>query len=260
MKSVSILGLGWLGWPLAQNFASQGWQVKGTVRNIEKAGLQRISSVKVLTFDFPVETRNLPELLKSDVLIITIPPSKVGDYLELIQFLKNQINLTQIKQVIFTGSTSVYPDCSAEVDETTKELPNSQGGKTLLDAEKLLLELSCTTTILRLGGLFGENRNPGKFLAGKEDLPNPDGMINLVEGCDVIAIVTALAGQENQSEVYNVCNPKHPSRKAFYTKAAIELNLKPPVFVENEIQEWKLVKNTKIQTRLPNFRFKDLPL
>jgi nucleoside-diphosphate-sugar epimerase len=45
------------------------------------------------------------------------------------------------------------------------------------------------TTILRFGGLIGEDRNPIRFLAGRENLENPDAPINLIHQTDCIGII-----------------------------------------------------------------------
>jgi hypothetical protein len=45
------------------------------------------------------------------------------------------------------------------------------------------------TTVLRFGGLIGEDRNPFKFIAGRENMDNPDAPINLIHQADCIGII-----------------------------------------------------------------------
>ena len=73
------------------------------------------------------------------------------------------------------SSTSVYSDKDTVVTEATLPNPNTESGKQLLQCEKLLQDNShFETTILRFGGLIGEDRNPIHFLAGRSNIENPD--------------------------------------------------------------------------------------
>ena len=58
--------------------------------------------------------------------------------------------------------------------EETIPMPNNDRGKQLFEAEnRLHYNTHFKTTVLRFGGLIGEDRHPIKFLAGKENLENP---------------------------------------------------------------------------------------
>jgi nucleoside-diphosphate-sugar epimerase len=67
--------------------------------------------------------------------------------------------------VIFISSTSVYGDSNDQITEETPLNPDSEGGKQLAIVEDVLHSNSrFKTTVLRFGGLIGEDRNPLNLL------------------------------------------------------------------------------------------------
>lgn len=144
------------------------------------------------------------------------------------------------------SSTSVYGDDNDFVSEETITNPETESGKQLLLAEALLQNnKNFETTILRFGGLIGEDRHPVKFLAGKENLENPDTPINLIHLYDCISIIKEIINQSKWNEVFNAVAPFHPSREEYYTQKAIETNLPEPKFSteKSNIKRLFLAKN-----------------
>jgi nucleoside-diphosphate-sugar epimerase len=90
--------------------------------------------------------------------------------------------------VLFISSTSVYNDVDAFVTEETIARPATESGKQLLETEQLLQSNINFKTTIRFGGLIGEDRHPVKFLAGRENLENPNAPINLIHQEDCIGI------------------------------------------------------------------------
>src|SRR5574343_621841 len=67
------------------------------------------------------------------------------------------------------SSPSVYSDSFpiVEITEETTPNPDTESGKQLVIAETLLQSnQNFKTTVIRFGGLLGEDRHPVKFLAG----------------------------------------------------------------------------------------------
>lgn len=107
-------------------------------------------------------------MLESQFLIINIPPKLRGNSTEnFVEKIKNLIPFIEksgIKKVLFVSSTSVYSDEDKVVTEETIPNPDTESGKQLFKCEKLLQENShFETTILRFGGLIGEDRHPIYF-------------------------------------------------------------------------------------------------
>lgn len=80
MRSVAIVGLGWLGLPLARHLKNLGWEVKGSKRRheaVEQMRLIRLEAYHLeLTPELNVDPDDLTELLSVNSLIINIPPSQ----------------------------------------------------------------------------------------------------------------------------------------------------------------------------------------
>ncbi|GAA4069099.1 epimerase [Flavobacterium cheonanense] len=273
MKQISILGCGWLGLPLAKSLIEKGFSVNGSTTSVEKiAVLENAGIHPFLVSLSAVEVSNETKisienfLQNSDVLIIDIPPKLRGDssenFVAKIQNVIPFIEKSSVEKVIFVSSTSVYEDTSdlRNVSEETIPNPDTESGKQLLEAEQLLQSNSnFQTTIVRFGGLIGEERHPIKFLAGRKNIENPEGPINLIHQADCIGIIEAIYETNSWQETYNAVTPYHPIRKEYYTHRAIELNLPLPEFDESKISIGKTILSKKvIETLNYNYSFPEL--
>ena len=183
-------------------------------------------------------------------------PKKV--FVEKIKNLIPFIEKSTVQKVLFVSSTSVYGDANNLITEETIPNPDTESGKQLLNAEKLLQENpNFATTILRFGGLIGEDRHPVKFLAGKENLENPDAPVNLIHKKDCIAIIEEIINQSKWNEVFNAVAPFHPTREEYYTKKAIERGLIEPKFNSEKSDIKKIISSEKIKDLL-DYKF-DIP-
>jgi nucleoside-diphosphate-sugar epimerase len=121
----------------------------------------------------------------------------------------------------------------------------------LVEVEQLLLSnKNFETTILRFGGLIGEDRHPIKFLAGRENLENPEAPINLIHQEDCIGIIGAVLDKNCWNETFNAVAPQHPTRQEYYHKKAENLKLPFPNFAKNLETKGKLISSTKVETVL----------
>jgi len=172
------------------------------------------------------------------------------------------IEKSTIKKVLFISSTSVYADTAAipTITEETNLDPDTESGRQLVEVENLVLNNTrFTSTIIRFGGLVGEDRNPIHMLAGKTNIPNPNAPINLIHQEDCIGIICELLKQNCWNETYNAVAPTHPTRKNYYTNKAKQFHLTTPLFNENETNIGKMVSSEKIKTIL-GYRFMKLDL
>jgi nucleoside-diphosphate-sugar epimerase len=111
------------------------------------------------------------------------------------------------------------------------------------------------TTIVRFGGLIGNDRHPIYFLAGRKNIENPDAPINLIHLEDCIGIIhEILRYAQNDNLVLNAVAPLHPSKREYYTQKAIELQLPLPEFEEKNKVTGKIISSEKIETYL-NYKF-----
>ncbi|RKQ38951.1 SDR family oxidoreductase [Enterobacter sp. R1(2018)] len=260
MKKVAIVGLGWLGMPLALSLSARGWQVTGsktTLDGVEAARMCGIDSYQLqLTPELVCDSDDLDELLNVDALVITLPARRTGEgddfYLQAVQEIVDSALAHQIPRIIFTSSTSVYGEAEGTVKESSTLAPVTASGRVLKELEQWLHDLPGTSVdILRLAGLVGPERHPGRFLAGKSDIANGEHGVNLVHLEDVISAITLLLQAPKGGHIYNLCAPGHPSREEFYSRMARQLNLAAPAFrAQEKPGHGKLVDGNRICNEL----------
>ena len=270
MKQISILGCGWLGLPLAKSLLEKGASVKGSTTSLEKISTlksHRVQAFQIELSEHEIKGKINSFLENSEVLIIDIPPklrsASSENFVRKIQNLIPFIEKSSVEKVIFISSTSVYSDNTStalSVTEKTIPIPETDSGKQLLKTEQLLQSnTNFKTTVVRFGGLIGDNRHPIHFLAGRQNLENPEGPINLIHQTDCIGIIEKIIKQDCWNDIFNAVAPFHPTRAAYYTQKAIEFNLPLPEFEEGKISMGKTIISDKLVTLL-DYKFQNITL
>lgn len=258
-NSISVLGCGWLGLPLAKSLTDKGYNVKGSTTTAEKLPVISKEGIEPFLVQFPDNCviESLINFLNSDILIIAVPPGrnslKHQSYFGLLNSLTKVLPDSSIKKIIFISSTSVYGDANKAVNEWDKPAPDTDAGKRMLMAEQIILKTLVKHTVLRFSGLIGPGRHPGKFLAGKTGVANGLAPVNLIHLDDAIGIIHELITNESAEGIYNAAAPLHPTRQEFYTLASKSLGLDPPQFI-SEKTTWKEVQSCRIIQEL-NYNF-----
>lgn len=238
MKSVTVIGLGWLGKACADDLYQQGYQVKGTKR-----------SVTNIHSPFPIFEWSLsekfPEELLSEIMIINIADKTqdISRYQELFQ------QLHTVKQLIFISTTAVYEGLLGNITEESIPITHSHA----LQKEEALRNSCENYLILRLAGLVGPNRNPAKFLAGKKSLKNRNQKVNLVHQQDVVNCIR-LAIEKGTYGILNICSSMHPARYDFYTQVCAYHGLELPDFSGEEEEPIRWIDNSK-SMELLNYKY-----
>lgn len=262
INTISILGCGWLGYPLAKSLIKQGYAVKGStttaakVEKLEKAGIKPY----VIRMLPEPEGRYISDFLDTDVLIIAIPPKVRGGMPESfhptqMQHFLGEIDKSRVSKVIYISSTSVYPNIRKQVTETDAQ-EHDTVSRALLSAENQLNNhhaIECT--ILRCGGLMGYDRIPGKYFAGKKGLTTAQVPVNYIHRDDVILIISELIKQGKWEFIYNLVAPLHPTRKEVYVKNSNDFGFEMPQFIDKEKYDFKIVSSYKLISNL-GYRFK----
>ncbi len=232
MKTISILGSGWLGLPLAQQLTDE-YKIKLSTRTVEKK--QKLNSINTFLIDIDNLSCDVHEFFKSDILIINIPSKNIEGFKELI---KNILH-SDIKRIIFISSTSV---CSNDASP-------------LKTIEKLFQNTGIKTTVLRFGGLFGYSRNPANFFKNGRIVKNPQAPVNMIHQDDCIRIIQEILTQDVFDETFNCCSPSHPSKQEFYTYCAESCGLNSPTFdTVDDISMHKIISSDKLISQL-NYKF-----
>mgnify|MGYP006192865397 FL=1 len=268
-KKISILGCGWLGLPLAKSLLAKGYEVKGSTTSESK--LEVLKNVGISPFQIQLDAHqiigNMEDFLKeTNVLVIDIPPglrreTSTSNEMQFVNKIKNLIPYIEksgIQKVVFVSSTSVYGDSFpiVEITEETQPNPDTESGKQLVIAETLLQSNPhFKTTVIRFGGLLGEDRHPVKFLAGRTNVENPNAPVNMIQREDCIGIIEKsldFARDDNWewNQTFNAVAPQHPTRKAYYHKKAEIFNLPLPTFAENSESKGKIISSEKVETIL----------
>lgn len=254
-KTISILGCGWYGLPLAKRLISSQYAVKGSTTNQEKITILKEAGIEPYVVSFESEIANFdPEFFHSKILIISIPPGRnTGNqetYPDKIKSIAEAAGRTDIAHVIFISSTSVYGDNNEQVTESTAPAPQTPSGKAILAAENILLnQTNFKTTIIRFAGLIGPGRDPARFFGGKTDIPNGLAPVNLIHLNDCLELTVAVIEQKAYNIIINAVTPDHPSKQVFYKKSAVRSGLPLPIFTD-ELTTWKTVATNQIPSAL----------
>lgn len=185
---------------------------------------------------------DLAQLMTVDALVITLPASRTADggaqYFQAVQMVVDSALAFGVPRIIFTSSTSVYGETRGRIKESSPLQPVTTAGKTLAELELWLHKLPNTSVdILRLAGLVGTDRHPGRFLAGKTNVKGGSQGVNLVHQEDVISAIELLLNLPRGGHIYNLCAPIHPRKRDFYPECARALQLTPPEFAPEDIEE-----------------------
>jgi len=249
---ISILGAGWLGLPLANHFLSLGHVVQLATRSNER--LEKLSeSTNAELFQFDIE--DLPRVsgfLESDSLIVNITSKNIEAFESFIE----QVASSSIKQVLFISSTSVYESVNGVVTEDSND-ENDMHPLYKIE-QKFLSSNGFDTTILRLSGLVGYQRHPGRWFQNKA-VSQPDAPTNLIHRDDCIGIIEATIQQKAWGEVFNGSATTHPSKREFYTAMRALVSEEPLEFDDSSELSYKIVSNKKVINQLAyDFIYPDL--
>ena len=289
LPEVSIVGCGWLGFAVAQRLIQLEVRVAGSTTTPKKlAGLRSIGvDSALLRLDPPVigeesthhNSEPLKRLFSARQMVVTIPPPPIDEAASYVS------NLTELvarwtpagpAHLIFISSTSVYGDANGPTDENSMPDPTTSSAR-LMYAAELALAKACHAkqfrlSVVRSAGQIGFGRHPGRFLAGKANVANPDVAVNIIHQSDLAECVAQLIMQTHRPavdstlantnvEIYNAAANTHPTRRDFYEAASRTLNLAAPSFAQQDKSQLpgKLIHSEKIRKQLNlKFQFDDL--
>lgn len=263
IKTISILGCGWLGLPLARKFVELGYEVKGSTTSPEKVALLKKSNImpfQLKCTQKTIEGDRAVDFFCSNWLFVNLPFRRdlidPFDYVRQMQVIMSYVKNAGVKKVVMASSTSVYPLSNKIMKESEIFIPEGARGKALKEAEDVFLNQSnLCADVVRLAGLYGPDREIGAFLrshrmAGKEgDVP-----VNLIHLDDCLGIIMAIFQKNCCGEVFNACSDAHPLRKDLYAHIAVAMQVKQPVFEKSENPRYKIISNDKVKDFL-GYRF-----
>lgn len=274
--SVGIVGCGWLGKALTSELISQKHAVIVSTQQTTKIQELLPLGAKVECFSVsevePKKSDFQLSLFKQDCLIIAITPGiRHGrkDYADKIKNLVALAEAGEVKQLIMISSTAVYNGLSGHVDENCELDLSLEKTNILYQAEQQAIKFSGNTVILRLSGLVGPDRHPGKFLTSGRLLSDPQATTNLIHQSDAVGLLCGLINNPIHSAIYNGSSLTHVCKRDYYRRAAQVLGLPDPKFKDvlpsQEVEATglnnKVINSSKIRKLLTySFEYDDLLL
>ncbi len=265
--TIAVLGCGWLGLPLAKHLLAQGHRVLGTTTSPEQLPLLTAIGVEAellqLGNDFSAadEARLTKLLSRAAILILNVPPraATAGGYPQLLRPVHRAVVAARMQAVLFVSTTGVYPD-EPRLMRETDAISTRDAASDVLRTEGHFVPRygQWQSTVVRLGGLIGPGRAPGRFLAGRRNLPQGDAPTNLLHLTDAVGILSTIVGQGIWGHTLNACAQLHPLRRDFYPAAATYLGLEPPTF-QPDNSTGKTIDSSRLRSLVPyQFRYDDV--
>ena len=241
INTISILGSGWLGLPLAELFVTQGYRLKISTRSPERLPMLAALPGEACIVDIAKPLDDIDVFLQADTLIVNITSKDIDGFERLLQ----KIEASGIESLLFVSSTSVYPVKSKVVSEAAGE---ESSDHPLVIIENLFRQSEqFRTTIVRFAGLIGGSRHPGRFFRGGKTVKNPGANVNLIHLDDCINIIDLIVANNIWGETFNACADTHPSKREFYSHAADMMGAPSPDFDDSDDLSFKIIDNRKLK-------------
>ncbi len=230
-ERILIAGCGFIGRALAERLQAAGHDVIGLTHSAESAAQLREE------VPFPVESVDISMCEEVAALADRVPsPSQVvhcassgrggSDSYERVYF-QGCVNLADTfpaALLLFTSSTSVYPQTDGELlTETNEAEPDRETGKILRRTEEFVLRGGGIVT--RLAGLYGPGRSVllQKFLDGIAVIETgPSRYLNQIHRDDVVSAIELLLAKPESAkgEIFNVADGNQQSLRETYQALA----------------------------------------
>jgi nucleoside-diphosphate-sugar epimerase len=258
-ETVAVLGCGWLGLPLAGALYAARYRVHGSTRSSERFPALVEAGV------FPFRVHLMPDwegddpaaFLAADILVLAFPPGRrqpagFASYPAKMDTVTEKLAGSRVDRVLMVSSTAVYADTGGEVTEEKAGLGDlGASGAAVWQAEERVRAIpGVRATVVRMAGLYGYDRKPGRFLAGREKVAGPRGSVNLIHRDDAVGVLLAVLRLNVWGVALNACADVHPERSAFYTEQARRLDLPAPTFDEAVPFSGKSVSNRRLKEAL----------
>jgi len=260
VNGVAIIGCGWLGHALTKQLQANKCKVTVTTQNKEKKQKLILDNINAELLTLPVHHPKSVVLsaFSHETLIISITPQiRQGrsDYPEKIAQLVEMAELGEVKRIILLSTSAVYNGLTGLVDEEAVLDINAEKVSIITRAEQAAQDFSGKTVILRLAGLVGPERHPGRFMQGKRVLSEPQAFINLIHQDDAVGVLMEIITEQDITGTYNAVSATETCKEHYYQAAASALKLPVPEFsFETSMRFGKRINDAKLRDRL-NYQF-----
>lgn len=240
----AILGLGYLGRPLAQKLYAHGSRIAALKRTLtsDDVNLPIQLDTADLNQSGVFQTALWRHWSDKAAWFCLLPPSSLQNYTGTLQQWIALAETLGAKHLIFSSSTSVYGNETRTCDETSPIAPQTDSACQIAAVEKLLLDSSIPhIDILRLGGLYSAERHPVTRLVLKENISGGRQPVNVVHQDAAVDALFHTALSPKGRRIKNIVEATHPSRAEFYAAEAAKLGLDAPDFNPDDEKGGKIV-------------------
>lgn len=247
-KSLLIVGCGDIALravPLLQ----KTYRILGLFRNKDKTGPFRSYGVIPIygDLDYPASLKKIAGI--AQIILHLAPPPNQGKRDARTTHLLSALSI-QTKgnrrilpqRLIYISTSGVYGDCQGEmIDETRPLNPRNERAIRRANAEmqirKWCIRNHCAASILRVPGIYAENRLPTKRIREgfPAFLPAEDGYTNHIHANDLALIICDAIRYGKPGRIYNVTDDTQMKMGDYFDLVADHFNLpRPPRIPRNQ--------------------------
>ena len=254
MTDTAILGLGYLGRPLAEALYLRGHAVAALKRRYTSDDVCLPIALNVADLDDeavwtqPFWTEHWAD---KPTWVCLLPPSAVADYAAVLRRWLALAEYFQAAHVVLASSISVYGDAVRACDEHSPTQPATASARACAAAEDMVLAGAVPqVSVLRLGGLYSAARHPLTRLLQRQPLPQPQAAANMLHQDRAVAALLHAITRPCGRRSRNIVETPPPTRRDFYTAQAALLGLSAPQFDSGDTRSGK-----SVQTRYADMVF-----
>lgn len=232
---IFVMGAGYVGMALIHRLHNSH-QLYISTTNPNKVKELSIYSKEVIILN-SAESNDLSRLIDiCDAMVILVAPKHNASYKETYLDTAKLVSTALQKRLkpfylLYTSSTSVYENLKEEWANEESDLePSSNNAQILLDAEKIYLNCPVKTCILRLGGIYGPDRElsqRAQRFSNVEMSSNGNEPTNHIHLEDIVSALEFCLNNQPVG-IYNLVNNDHPSRRQLYSEICHSLQLPLP--------------------------------
>ncbi len=240
MAQVVIAGCGYVGNTLARMLLAEGHEVFGIRRDPSKLA----KGVRAIRGDL-ADPRSLgpaPQRVEYAVFAVGADESTEQAYRRayldglagLLEWLADEGQ--RPKRIVMTSSTSVYGQRRGEhIDEDSPTHPTQFRGATMLASERLLAASGLSNVVVRLGGIYGPERESliARALAGELRIRPEEHFSNRIHRDDAAGLIRHLLFHPAPAALYLGVDSEPAEESRLYTFLAKELGLPEPPLEES---------------------------
>jgi len=261
------MGVGYVGMALLNYYQNSENELYATTTQASKVDIIKPFTANILLLNGS-DSHELQQVIDDcDAMVILIAPNKGQNYAD--TYLKTAKEISELLKdrtkpfhIVYTSSTSVYEGVQDEwASEELVLSPESDNSKILLETEQVLMDCA-ETCVLRLGGIYGPNREISKravYFSGKTVAGNGNEPTNHIHLNDIVSAIDYCL-KHRLSGVYNLVNDSHPTRDELYSGLCHSLGLPLPKWdcVAADSKKQYKVSNHKIIAAGFSFSFQDV--